>query len=87
VNAVTTPPMDYVADLPKTELLRVSVALATELYALVDRVAALEAVLEAKGIDLAALDAPTEPAAFDEARKRRRDAFVERVFGSLAQVG
>jgi hypothetical protein len=84
---MTKPPMDYVADLPKTELLRVSVALATELYALVDRVAALEAVLAAKGIDLAALDAPTDPAAFDAERKKRRDEFVERVFGSFAQVG
>jgi len=87
VNAMTKPSMDYIADLPKTELLRVSVALATELYALVDRVAALEAVLAAKGIDVAALDAPTEPAAFDEERKKRRDEFVERIFGSLAQVG
>lgn len=87
MNAMTKLPMDYVADLPKTELLRISVALATELYALVDRVAALEAVLTAKGVDLAALDAPTDPAAFDTERKKRRDEFVERVFGSLAQVG
>jgi hypothetical protein len=88
VNAVSPPPPpDFIADLPKTELLRVSVALATEVYALVDRLAALEELLVERGVDLSLLDAPTEPAAFDEARKRRRDEFVERVFGSLARVG
>jgi hypothetical protein len=88
VNASVKPAVpDYVADLPKTELLRISVTLATEVYALADRLHALEGILAAKGIDLAALDAPKEPAAFDEDTKRRRDAFVERVFGSLAQVG
>lgn len=78
---------DYVADLPKTELLRLVVALSTEVYALADRMRAMEELLTQRGIDLAALDAPTEPAAFDERRKRERDAFVQRVFGSLAQVG
>lgn len=82
------PPVpDYVADLPKTELLRITTALAVEVYALADRMAALEELLASRGIDLAALDAPTEPAAFDAARKRRRDDFVERVFGSLARLG
>ena len=46
---------DFVADLPKTELLRLNIALATELSALADRLHALEEVLAAKGIDLAAL--------------------------------
>ena len=78
---------DYIADLPKTELLRLIVALSTEVYALADRLRGLEDVLAQRGIDLAALDAPTEPAAFDERRKRERDAFVARVFGSLAEVG
>ena len=88
MNAMSNPAVpDFVADLPKTELLRLNIALATELYALADRLHALEEVLAAKGIDLSALDAPTEPAAFDETRKRRRDEFVERVFGSLARVG
>lgn len=80
----TTP--DYVAGLPQTELLRISVALATELYAVTDRLHALEEVLAARGFDLSALDAPTEPAAFDPIRKQRRDEFVERVFGALARV-
>lgn len=78
------PSFDYIADLPKTELLRIIVALSTEVYALADRMRGIEEILAARGIDLAALDAPTEPAAFDEDRKRVRDAFVERVFGSLA---
>ena len=88
MNAPVKPPVpDYVAGLPQTELLRISVALATELYALTDRVHALEEVLAAKGIDLVALDAPAEPAAFDATRKQRRDEFVERVFGALARLG
>lgn len=76
---------DFIADLPKTELLRINVALATEVYALADRLAALEVLLAAKGVDVAALDGPTEPAAFDPERTARRDAFVERVFGALAR--
>jgi hypothetical protein len=75
---------DYIADLPKTELLRIIVALSTEVYALADRMRGIEEILARNGMDLAALDAPTEPAAFDESRKRVRDEFVERVFGSLA---
>lgn len=78
-------PIDYIADLPKTELLRIIVALSTEVYALADRMRGIEEILAARGIDLAALDAPTEPAAFDATRKRVRDEFVERVFGSLAR--
>jgi sugar phosphate isomerase/epimerase len=78
---------EHIADLPKTELLRIIVALSTEVYALADRMRAIEEILAARGVDLAALDAPTEPAAFDERRKRVRDEFVERVFGSLAGAG
>ncbi len=84
---MSAPVPDYVADLPKTELLRIIVALSTEVYAMADRMRAIEAILAARGIDLAALDAPTDPAAFDETRKRARDEFVQRVFGSLTTVG
>ena len=88
MSAIPEPTLpDYVADLPKTELLRLIVALSTEVYALADRMRAMEELLARRGIDMAALDAPTEPAAYDERRKRERDAFVQRVFGSLAQVG
>jgi len=78
---------DFVADLPKTELLRLIVALSLEVYATADRLAVLEGVLARAGIDLSALDAPTEPAAFDPQRAAGRDAFTERVFGSLARLG
>lgn len=74
---------DHLADIPKADLMRVVVALATETYALQDRLAALEAVLAARGIDLAMLDAPAEPAAFEAERKARVAAFTARVFGPL----
>ena len=74
---------DHLADIPKADLMRVIVALATETYALQDRLAALEALLSARGIDLAMLDAPAEPAAFEADRKARVAAFTARVFGAL----
>ncbi|WP_431282837.1 hypothetical protein ACQW02_26100 [Humitalea sp. 24SJ18S-53] len=74
---------DYLADLPKADLMRVTIALAMETYALADRLQGLEEILAAKGIDLGALDAPTDPAAFDDARRARRDAFAERVLHPL----
>ncbi len=84
---MSAPVPDYVADLPKTELLRIIVALSTEVYAMADRMRGIEDILAARGIDLASLDAPTDPAAFDERRKRARDEFVQRVFGSLTTLG
>ena len=78
---------DHFADIPKTDLMRVVMALAAETYALQDRMAALEALLVAQGQDLSALDAPAEPAAFDEARRQRVAAFTERVFGKLLPEG
>jgi hypothetical protein len=75
---------DYIENVSKTELLRVIVALSTEVYALADRQRATEAILAANQIDLAALEAPIEPAVYDEARKQARDGFIARVFGSLA---
>lgn len=84
--SATARPPDFVADLPKTELLRLIVALSAEVHVLADRQRALEAILHEQGIDLTALDAPTEPAAFDPDRKLARDGFVERVFGSLTRL-
>lgn len=84
---MSAPVPDYVADLPKTELLRIIVALSTEVYAMADRMRGIEEILAQRGIDLASLDAPTDPAAFDERRKRARDEFVQRVFGSLTTLG
>jgi hypothetical protein len=75
---------DHLADLSKTDLMRVVVALATETYALQDRLAVLERLLARQGLDLSELDAPAEPAAFDEERRAQVAAFTERVFGRLA---
>jgi len=74
---------DYLADLPKADLMRVTIALATETYMLADRLQALEEILAARGIDLSPLDAPADPAAFDEAKRARRDAFTERLLQPL----
>jgi hypothetical protein len=78
---------DHFADVSKTDLMRVVLALAAETHALQDRLAALEALLAAQGQDLAALDAPAEPAALDAARQQRVAAFTERVFGKLLPAG
>lgn len=77
-------PTDYFADVSKTDLMRVVVALAGEVYALADRIEGLEGILKAQNIALDALDAPTEPAAYDEGRTARRDAFVKRLFATMA---
>ncbi len=80
-----TSPTDYFADVSKTELMRVLVALATEVYETRDRLSALESVLSENGIELAALDAPTEPAAYDERKKEIRDTFIANVFSSMSR--
>ena len=77
--------VDHIADVSKTDLLRVIVALAGEVYALADQLDALREALAARGIDLSALDAPREPAAHDAEARARRDAFVSRVFGALTK--
>jgi tRNA isopentenyl-2-thiomethyl-A-37 hydroxylase MiaE len=82
---VSDAPIDHLADLTHTDLMRVIVALATELYALADQLESLKEALAARGIDLAALDAPREAAAYDDAARARRDQFVARIFGALAQ--
>lgn len=79
-------PTDYFEDVSKTELMRVVVAMAGELYALSDRVAGLEAILSEHGIATDALDAPAEPAADDPERTAARDAFVRRLFGTLVET-
>ena len=78
-------PTDYFADVSKTDLMRVVVALATEVFEIRDRQRALEAILEGADTDLSALDAPVEPAAFDPDRLAERDLFVRRVFDALRQ--
>lgn len=80
-------PTDYFADISKTDMMRVVVALATEVFETRDRLSALEQALSGQGVDLAVLDAPVEPAAYDDVRLKRRDAFVARVFEGLKQPG
>lgn len=76
-------PLDYFADVPKTDMMRVIVALATEVYETRDRLAALEEALLANGQNLDALDSTAEPAAYDEQKLKQRDEFVRRVFSGL----
>jgi hypothetical protein len=78
-----TSPTDYFADVSKTDLMRVLVALATEVYETRDRLSALESILSESDMDLSALDAPTEPAAYDEQKKNIRDTFIANVFSSM----
>ncbi|MFT4726452.1 MAG: hypothetical protein ACI9UN_000947 [Granulosicoccus sp.] len=80
-----TSPTDYFADVSKTDMMRVLVALATEVYETRDRLSALESVLSKNGIDLATLDAPAEPAAYDEQKKAIRDTFIANVFSSMSR--
>ena len=76
---------DYLADVSKTDLMRVVVALATEVFEIRDRQLALEAMLYENGTDLSVLNAAVEPAAFAPARLAERDGFVARVFEALRQ--
>jgi hypothetical protein len=77
---------DYLADLSNTDLMRITIALATEVYELRDRLQGLEHLLQEQGVDLAALNAPVEPAAYDADRLAQRDSFVARVFAGLNTV-
>lgn len=74
---------DYFEDISKSDLMRVVVALATEVYALQDRLQGITDILRAGGTDLSALEAPREPAVYDPQARAGRDAFVARVFGAL----
>ena len=76
---------DYIPDVSKTDLMRVVVALATEVFEIRDRQRALEAILKENGADLSELDAAIEPAAFDPDRLAERDGFIARVFEALRQ--
>lgn len=75
---------DYFSDVAKTDMMRVIVALATEVYAMRDRQKTLENILIEGGTDLTLLDEKIEAAAFDKTRLTERDAFVSRVFAAMA---
>ncbi len=75
---------DYFASVSKSDMMRVVLALATEVYAMRDRQKLLEVILAENGTDLARLDEPVDSAAYDEARLAERDAFVARLFAAMA---
>ena len=75
---------DYFDSVSKSDMMRVVLALATEIYALRDRQRVLEEILVAGGTDLARLDEPVEAAVYEPDRLAERDAFVSRVFAAMA---
>ena len=75
---------DYFSNVSKSDMMRIVLALATEVYAMRDRQTVLEDILSACDIDLARLDEQVEAAVYDENRLAERDAFVARVFAAMA---
>ena len=76
---------DYFADVSKSDMMRVILALATEVYSMRDRQDVLERILSDCQIDLSPLDEEVEAAAYDPKRLAERDAFVARVFAAMAR--
>lgn len=79
-----SPARDYFDSVSKSDMMRVVLALATEVYAMRDRQKLLENILAENGADLARLDEPVESAAYDQDRLAERDAFVARLFAAMA---
>jgi hypothetical protein len=75
---------DYFSNVSKSDMMRVVLALATEVYAMRDRQNVLEEILSGCDIDLARLDEQVEAAVYDVNRLAERDAFVARVFAAMA---
>ena len=75
---------DYFSNVSKSDMMRVVLALATEVYAMRDRQAVLEDILSDCDIDLARLDEQVDAAVYDKDRLDERDAFVARLFGAMA---
>lgn len=75
---------DYFSNVSKSDMMRVVLALATEVYAMRDRQNVLEEILSGCDIDLARLDEQVEAAVYDENRLAERNAFVARVFAAMA---
>ena len=74
---------DYFTDVSKSDMMRVVLALATEVFEMRDRMRVLEGVLADGGTDLSSLDERVVPAAYDPQRLAERDAFVARVFAAM----
>ena len=79
-----SPEIDYFEAVSKSDMMRVVLALATEVYAMRDRQKLLEDILAKNGADLSRLDEPVEAATYDEYRLAERDEFVARVFAAMA---
>ena len=79
-----SPEIDYFETVSKSDMMRVVLALATEVYAMRDRQKLLEDILAKNGADLSRLDEPVEAATYDEYRLAERDEFVARVFAAMA---
>ena len=77
-----SPEIDYFEAVSKSDMMRVVLALATEVYAMRDRQKLLEDILVKNGADLSRLDEPVEAATYDEYRLAERDEFVARVFAA-----
>ncbi len=75
---------DYFSNVSKSDIMRVVLALATEVYAMRDRQAVLEDILLGCDIDLARLDEQVVAGVDDEDRLAERDAVVARVFAAMA---
>ncbi len=74
---------DYFADVSKSDIMRVILALATEMYEMRDRQNVLETILADCEIDLDRLDEKVEAAVYDPERLAEGDAFVARVFAAM----
>ena len=78
-----SPEIDYFEAVSKSDMMRVVLALATEVYAMRDR-QKLRRIFWQKRCDLSRLDEPVEAATYDEYRLAERDEFVARVFAAMA---
>ena len=74
---------DSFSDVSKSDIMRVILARATEVYEMRDRQNVLETILSDSEIDLGRLDEKVEAAVYDQERLTERDAFVARVFAAM----
>jgi len=79
-----SPEIDYFEAVSKSDMMRVVLALATEVYAMRDRQKRLEDIMATTGADLSRVDETVEAATYDEYRLAERDEFVARVFAAMA---
>ncbi len=78
---------DYFDSVSKSDMMRVVLALATEIYALRDRQRVLEEILVAGGTDLARLDEPVEAAVYEPTGWLSATLCISQVFAAMAKSG